>query len=88
MLSSYHIYHYNYFILKCVFTSIKAFIGTYVIPCLHGRQALTEFLTWGFTTVLVENITERDQFYLHTHTVVQFGAIKLIGKEIQYYRTC
>lgn len=30
----------------------------------------------------------RDQSYLHTHTVMQFGVIKLIEKESQYYRTC
>lgn len=71
---------------KGIYTSIKAFIGTYLIPCLHGKQALTEFFTWGFNSVLVENITERDQFYLHTQTVVQFEARKLIGKEIQYFR--
>lgn len=28
------------------------------------------------------------QSYLHAHTILQFGVIKFIGKETQYYRTC
>lgn len=41
-----------------MYTSIKAFTGTYATARMHGKQGLTEFLTWGFNPGLVENITE------------------------------